>query len=278
MRVKLPSNIKIPTSRDFAPQAIKNALLRYANNHWIFRYSIPLFLGSILFSVLFGFSYFKFLLILSIFGIGLSSWIINFFVRSDKFKISYVEQLNNLIKEHTEQKLKELRENLKKHKDNQAARQLEQFIKKIEILIDILKHKFDEDSLTFQRYYGIAQEVYLSGIDNLSDILMAHKTIESIDLNYINDRINAIGAKNQTGNAVKKELDALHRSLESHKEQEIKIQDLIAENEMALSQMDETTISISEISKSKDRQAQIDMENSMKALSELKERSKYYSR
>lgn len=278
MRVTLPQDKKIPTSKDFAPMAIKKALFDFAVNHWLFRYSIPLLLGSIVFSALFGFSYFNFLIILGIFGLGVSSLIVNFFFRSDKFKVRYVEQLNALIEEHTKGKLKRLKDDLGKYQDTQAGKQLEQFIKKFDVLVDILKHKFDPDSLTFGRYVGIAQEVYLSGIDNLSDILLAHKTIKSIDKNYIHDRINAIGAQNAGGNAVKKELDALHRSLESLKEQENKIQELIAENEMALTQMDETTISISEISKSKDKQAQIDMENSMKALAELKERSVYYSR
>ncbi len=278
MRSKFTTYNKVPVSADFTPGAIRKALLEYANTHWIFRYSIPLFLGSILFGVVFGFSYVKFLISIALLGVAGFSWIFNYYFFADKFKRKYLEHLNQLVAEYTRSKLKNLKEELKKYNDFMAAKQMEQFIKKFEVLVDILKTKFDPDSLTFGRYFGIVQEVYLSGIDNLADILVAHKTIQSIDPNYINDRLNKLGAMDMDSMAIKKEIDALHRSLESHKEQNLKIQNLMAENEMALSQIDETTVAISEISKSRDKQAEIDMENSMKALAEMKERSKYYSR
>lgn len=278
MKSKFSTYNKVPTSADFAPKAIRRALMEYANSHWLFRYSIPLFLGSILFSILFGFSYTKFLISIALLGIAGLSWIFNYYFFADKFKRKYLDHLNQIIADYTQSKLKNLKEDLKKYNDYVAAKQLEQFIKKFELLVDILKTKFDPDSLTFGRYFGIVQEVYLSGIDNLADILVAHKTVQSIDINYIHDRLNKLGTANKDSMVVKKETEALRRSLDSHKEQELKIQNLMAENEMALSQIDETSIAISEISKSRDKQAEIDMENSMKALSEMKERSKYYSR
>lgn len=278
MKSKFSTYNKVPTSADFTPKAINRALMEYANNHWLFRYSIPLFFGSILFSVLFGFSYAKFLVSIGLLGLAGFSWIINYYFSADKFKRKYLDHLNQIIADYTQAKLKNLKEDLNKFNDYVATKQLEQFIKKFEVLVDILKTKFDPDSLTFGRYFGIVQEVYLSGIDNLADILVAHKTVQSIDVNYINDRLNKLGTAEKDSMVVKKELEALQRSLDSHKEQGLKIQHLLAENEMALTQIDETTIAISEISKSRDKQAEIDMENSMKALVDMKERSKYYSR
>ncbi len=278
MKSKFSTYNKVPDSTDFAPKAIRRALLDYANSHWVFRYSIPLFFGSILFSILFGFSYSKFLITVALLGIGGISWIFNYYFFADKFKRKYLDHLNQIVADYTQSKLKNLKDDLKKFDDYVAAKQLEQFIKKFEVLADILKTKFNPDSLTFGRYFGIVQEVYLSGIDNLADILVAHKTIQSIDVNYINDRLNKLGTADKDSLVIKKEVEALQRSLDSHKEQKFKIQELMAENELALTQIDETTIAISEISKSRDKQAEIDMENSMKALAEMKERSKYYSR
>lgn len=78
--------------------------------------------------------------------------------------------------------------------------------------------------------------------------------------------------------AVKKELDALLRSKESYGKLKNRIDEILAENETALTQIDQTTISISEITRNKNNEGQVDMENSMKALEEMAVRSTYYSR
>ncbi|MEM6643108.1 MAG: hypothetical protein AAF616_09030, partial [Bacteroidota bacterium] len=60
------------SNRDLSSGSIKKALLDYTNNHWAFRYSIPLFAGSLVYGSVFGFTYPIFLasLTTSFLGVG----------------------------------------------------------------------------------------------------------------------------------------------------------------------------------------------------------------
>lgn len=269
---------RLPTSTDFTESAMNRALSRFSFGHWSFRYSFPILLGIGVYGLLFGFSYNLFLLTLGVIGFAISYLIYNQTIRAGKFKREYTNLLLQALEEKTEQKLANLKESLVEHGLEHCANQLEQFKQKFEILVDILKTKFDPDQLTYSRYYSIAKEVFLSGIDNLTDILIAQKTLNAIDVEYINRRLKEIDSKDQTSMATQKELDALKRSLTSLEQQTGKINLLVAQNETALAQLDEASIAISNISKSKDKEAQIDMENSMKALAELAQRTVLYSR
>ncbi len=268
----------MPTSRDFTPAAIKKALLGTAFEHWSFRYALPALAGTGIIGALFGFSFPVFLAMLGIVGGSASGFIVNTLFRGSKFESQYINYLHRLIDEHTAEKRKNLKEDLVTLGEKRAALQLSQFDQKFEILVEVLNQKFDESQLTYQRYYGIAKEVYLSGIDNLNNIVLALKTMKSIDLNYIDFSLKEIEKKDKNNMAVKKELDALLRSKESYKNLQQKIEDILAENEAALTQIEQTTIAISEITRSKNNEAEVDMEDSMKALEEMALRSAYYSR
>ena len=269
---------KIPTSSDFTPASLNRSLFRHSVRHWSIRYAPSLLLGGVLFGILFGFSYPLFLLMLGLIGFASITFIINIYFRGDKYKKQHALNLLQKLEEQTEQKLVNLKGNLIRYKNEHGAKQLEQFRQKFNTLVDILKSKFDVSQLTYNRYYSIAQEVFLSGIDNLNDVITALKTLESIDLKYITERLKSIKDEDENNMAVKKEKDALTRSLNSYDLQKNKITELIAENESALTQMDEATIAISEINRSQEKEARIDMENSMKALADMAQRSKLYSR
>jgi hypothetical protein len=269
---------KEPTSSDFTQKAISKALLNYSFGHWSFRYSIPLILGTLVFGLFFGFSYSLYLCILAILGLTAFSLIRNLFFRADSFRKNYLDLLLERLTSVAEKKLFNLKDDLTKYKHEHGAKQLEQFKRKFETLVEILKSKFDAGQLTYNRYYSIAQEVYLAGIDNLNDVVIALKTMRSIDLKYIDTRISELNKKDLANKAVQKEIDALQRSKQSYLSQEEKINSLIAENETALTQIDDATVAISEITKSTNKEAQVDMENSMIALTELANRTKLYSR
>jgi hypothetical protein len=267
-----------PTSKDFTQTAIKKALLGTALEHWSFRYSLPALAGTGIVGALFGFSYPVFLVMLGIFGSSAAGFVVNTLFKGPKFETQYVNYLHRLIDEHTAEKRKNLKEHLNTFGEKRAVLQLDQFDKKFEVLVEVLNQKFETTQLTYQRYYGIAKEVYLSGIDNLNNIVISIKTMKSIDLDYINFSLSEIEKKDKNNMAVKKELDALLRSKESYSNLQDKIENILAENETALTQIEQTTIAISEITRSKNNEAQTDMENSMKALEEMALRSTYYSR
>lgn len=277
MKISYP-NKKVPNSYDFTPQAINKALRKHASGHWAVRYSIPVFLGGVVFGALFGFTYTVFLVLLGIVGIGITSWIIQYYFKAKTFKNKYTTYLHNLLQKYTDKKRTNLKKDLLDMKCGQGAKQMDQFQHKFDTLVEILNTKFDEGQLTYSRYYGIAQEVFLSGIDNLTSILMALKTLKSIDINYISERLLALDKEKDKSLPIQKEYDALQRSLGSHKEQEDLVKELLAENESAMTQIDEATIALSKIERTLDKEAEIDMENSMKSLQEMIHRTKDYNR
>lgn len=277
MDLPLNNSSQVPKASDFSEQALNKVLLQYSTNHWTVRYSIPVILGTAVFGLLFGFSFTIFLIILGIFGFGSISWVHQVFIAGEKFKKKYTQELRAIIEKYTEEKRANLKADLETYRNTHAIKQIELFEHKFQTLIDILKTKFEPSQLTYERYYTIAQEVYLSGIDNLASILLAHKTVNSIDLNYINTRLNELPS-NDSNKAILKERSALQRSKQSYENQLRKNEELIADNEAALTQLDDASISIAAINRPNEKESQLDMENSMKALAQLVEQSQYYSK
>lgn len=262
---------------DLSTKAIKGALLDYTNNHWAFRYSIPLFAGSLVYGGVFGFTYPIFLASLATSFLGVGSWIYNYFIYGETFEKNYVRALQSRLIEESNRKKVTLEKDLKKFKLDRGHRQMIQFDMKFQNFTEVLASKFKKSQLTYSRYLAIGQEVYLSGIDNLYEIILALKTIKTIDTDYISNRLNELDQLDLNNQIYKKEFEALKRSMRSHNDQKIKIDELLAENEAALSKFDETTIALSKISKVKDRSSKLSMENAMKELQELIHRSKHYS-
>jgi hypothetical protein len=278
MKEVIVDHIKIPTSNDFTEVSLNKALLQSTNSHWLIRYTPSVLGGVLLVGVLFGFSYGLFLSLLGIISMASITWVYKYFSKGADFRKTHIKRLHQMIELATESRRKNLKEDLLDLSCNQGSKQVDLFQQKFDNLIDILKSKFDINQLTYNRYYSIAQEVLLSGIDNLASIVMALKTLQSIDLDYINQRLVKLEQEDETNMAVRKEKDALIRSLKSFQDQNNRMKELLAENEQALTQIDESSVAISKIKRSKEGEAKIDMELSMKELQKLAQRSYAYSR
>lgn len=275
----MSTEVTLPTRHDYSTEALKKALFKRANSHWTARYTLPA-VGGI---ALFGFVTSSFLTvifpIIVVLGVGGAMWVYNAIINATTFERTYYKGLQDRITEQSNIKRKDLKKNLLIYNCQDGARQLVQFQKKLDTLIDILQLKFDEGLVTYQRYNGIAQEVFLSGIDNLSNIVIAYKTIESVDIDYIKSKLAKLDRKRDSGDTTtQKEYDALMRAKQSYDDQQKKIRFLLSENTTALVEIDQTTVAISNIEKSKNNEASVDMEDSMNQLQQLAERSQIYSR
>lgn len=192
----LDNNIRnLPSSKDFTQAAIKKALQRTAMDHWTFRYMLPALAGTALVGVLFGFSFPVFVAMLGIVGGSAATFLYKTMFNNDAFSIDYIAKLHKIIDDYTVEKRDNLKEELNCLGQKHAALQLEQFDLKLETMVDVLNQKFEKSQLTYQRYYSIAKEVYLSGIDNLNNIVIASKTMKSIDLTYIQYSLQEIEKK-----------------------------------------------------------------------------------
>ncbi len=268
----------MPTTSDFSPKAIRRALKRRAGNHWTTRYSAVIFLLAILGGGLFGFSEVVFVAIIGTMGAGCLSWVYNYYVQSGKFEQRYVSQLQKAIREQTERKRERLKEELLDLDCLEGANQLDKLQAKFDCLIELLADKLDTSELTYGRYYGIAQEVLLSGIDNLSAVVSALKSISEIDENYIVERLDELRAQTASQDSEsEKEIDTLETRLAIRRKQEEKVKRLLLENTEAMTQLDQTNVAIADMDTGMG-EAKVDMENSMKELSEITKRAQLYSK
>lgn len=267
---------QVPTVHDFSPAAIKKALKRNARNHWGTRYSGVLLLLSILAGGLFGFSELIFFSIVGTVGIGCISWVYNYYIKAGNFELRYVERLRRALEQQTHRKRQRLKQDLVEVGCQEGARQLDQLWNKFDSLAELLADKLDTGELTYNRYYGIAQEVLLSGIDNLTAVVSALKSVSEIDVKHINQRLKLLGEDRNKDPDIEEEFVALEKRLELRQRQLDKVKHLLLENEKAMTQLDETTAAIADMDTVRG-EAEVDMENSMLALAEITERAQHYS-
>lgn len=268
---------RVPTARDFSPAAIRRALRRYAIDHWTMRYSAVSLGASILAGALFGFSEIVFYAIVGSFGASCLSLVYNYYIRADNFRHRYVEQLQRAIQERTERNRERLKQDLIDLGCPEGAQQFDKLQAKFDSLDELLADKLDPSELTFKRYRGIALEVFLSGIDNLTAVVSALKSISEIDVDYINERLQRLRTStNHENREIQKEIEALETRLKVQQKQVEKIKRLLLENEQAMTQLDETTVAIADMDTGQS-EAEIDMENSMIELAEITKRAKRFS-
>ena len=146
--------------------------------------------------------------------------------------------------------------------------------RKFDNLVEILGDKLDPREMTYNRYYSLAKEVLMSGIDNLSAILLALKSIREIDEAGLRRRISRL--KNSKDDDTETEAQTLQRRLDKHGQQLKKVKRLRLENQKAMTRLDEAAAAISDMDSVRG-EAEVDMENSMKMLKEMVERAKEYS-
>ncbi len=263
---------KAPTPAAYSSDAIKKALGRYTRNHWTSRYSwVPLSVG-VLWAAFIGFSETVFLFLLGAFALTVAPWITFYFFRAGAFQVNYVNDLHKRSREVTERRRLRIKQELQKYDCQDGSEQLEKLKAKFDTLYELLADKLESGEMMFQRYQGIALEVFLSGVDNLTKVLHALKSVREIDPVYIGNHLEALKSQAKDGDAeAAAEIQALESRLKLRENQLAEVQRLLLENEEAMTTLDATTVAISAMDTGQD-EGKIDMENSIKDLAEIAER------
>ena len=266
-----------PGIEDFDEEAIIRALNRSIMDNWFVGATIGAIPVGILTAILLGTG-----VGVPIIGgailLGGGTWVWKRFINGDRFFEQYRNHLRQLLDEDTERRRHELQQSLDAYGNKHACEQLEQFRNKIKVFIEILNVKFpDKNQLTYNRYYTIAQEVFLSGIDNLKEVLLIHKTLDAIDMDYIERSMLRLEKRGDDPTA-KRELNSLLQSRQQYLEQQQDIKDLMAQNEEALSKLDEAIVQVQEIKRSEINESQLDMEASIEQLHRMAQQTYKFSR
>jgi len=209
-------------------------------------------------------------------GVALLALGVNCLFRRDFFASRYLEAAHQSVVAYRTAVLENLEEDLRSHKAREALSQLERFGEKVKAFEDVLDDKLGRKELTYARFLGIAEQVYLSGMDNLRQVALAKKSVATVDETYIRGRIKALGAAGEPSPARKQEAASLQQQLELAAKQHAGVEALLAQNEQALAQLDLALAAVTDM-KTGSSQSSVSMETAMSDLQHVASRAGAYS-
>jgi hypothetical protein len=273
-----------PKINDFSHQSINKAVVKTGLTHWLTIYppaiGIPLGIAGLLFSSP----------VVSAAGFGtlflsLSSAIVNIFFRNDKIAGHYIDKLNKKLKAYEATILESLEKDLQQLTTikgpellaDQGAEQFKKIRLKYQNVRDLLEQKFDSGEMAYGRFAGSAEQVYLSALDNLKQVASTLKSASSIDLLYIQKKIEELSRRPLESEADNKELESLQKRLSLWEEQVKRVNELLSMNEEAMTRMEEVSSAISALNTGS-KFASTDLETAMEHLQELAKRAPIYNK
>lgn len=208
-------------------------------------------------------------------GLGSMVWSANLSVRKNAITRNYLARLRRAIEQERARKLAELGAELQELNCPQGHSQIKKLEEHFSAFRKILDKKLNPDEVTYGRYLGIAEQVYLSGIDNLNQIAVLIRSTSSIDPQYIQKQIEELD-NNGIDNSGD-DYSALRRRLELLNESKLGIDRLLNENERAMTQLTLTGTRLARI-ETQQREARIEMESAMSELAYLGDNAEIYNR
>ncbi|MBI3148573.1 MAG: hypothetical protein HYZ17_08690 [Betaproteobacteria bacterium] len=209
-------------------------------------------------------------------GVAASSWLVNYLVRKDAFAARYLRKAHEELLALRNHALGSLEKELKEARSSEALAQLQRFQQKMGAFEEVLGRKFGERELTHGRFLGIADQVYLAGIDNLHAIALAQKGMRTVDQAYIEKRKKKLIDEPGTSPEEEQEVAGLQSQLDLLQQQGKRIDAYLAINESALAQLDASIAALAEI-RSGSTQSSLGMETAMQELARIAAQAKDYS-
>lgn len=261
-------------ARDLSPVAVKRAVLVNATQRPLTVYGAAAACLGGAFALLFSPS----IVALGVLGggavVGLSSWVWEFGINGNKYANDFVRCYRQELESRRQEALDSLLKDLRLIGDMQGIQQINAFRDKYDTFVDILDRKLTPGELTYNRYLSIAEQVFLGGLDNLENVAVALKSISAIDVERLQVEIKKLSSS--TDDNSQEKLRTLKARLDLRTQQVDYVQNLVLENEKALTQLDHVSTKIATINTQQGR-SQIDLEDAMKELQRLIQRADNYS-
>ena len=208
-------------------------------------------------------------------GVALVSLGVNYLFRREHFASRYLESAHLTLVAYRAGVLQHLEQDLRDVGAKEGRSQFERFAEKIKAFEEVLGEKLARQELTYGRFLGIAEQVYLSGIDNLRQIVLSLKSVETVDEKYIRQRIGVLEGATQSAQKGQ-ELASLKQQLDLRGDHLKKVEACLAQNEQALAQLDLALAAIGEM-KTGSQQSDVNMETAMNDLQQIARRARDYS-
>ncbi len=154
--------------------------------------------------------------------------------------------------------------------------QMKQLHEKFSNLVEVLKRRLNAGELTYGRYLAMAEQVYLSGIDNLQEVAVTLRSVSTIDRDHIESRLSELRNAGAPTPEQEQEFTALQSRDSLLDEQTGTATRLIAQNEAAMTVLDQTAAALAKARTGKGH-ADMDAEAAMAELEMLANRAGKYA-
>ncbi len=142
-----------------------------------------------------------------------------------------------------ELRVRKLESDLERLGADQGIEQLRLMRQKLDRLVEVLRHRLDEGEVTYGRYLGTAEQVYLAALDNLHEVVVTLTSLSGMDEAYLDRRVEDIERDGITDKE-RLELETIRQSRSVIEGQRAKVEDLLAENERAMAVLDNTSAAL----------------------------------
>lgn len=211
--------------------------------------------------------------------VGLSSFVINFFFRDQVLAQKYLERVSEDIARRERQQLESLEKNLLACASipgvSSHARQAANQFRKVQAKYEDLRRTMEEGLGTGDdlrgRVEATAEQVYLGVIDNLRKVEGLLRSVGTIDIQYIMDRLRQLSQLRRLTDADRREMEALRKRKAIRDEQVERVKSVLALNEEAITYLEEVAASLA-ARKGGDLLAQVNPDTAVGHLKELAEK------
>ena len=233
--------------------------------HWSLKLCMVVFVVGLLSFPLIKMALISSVLIAVAFLGGLISYWFNSNNNTDHIVHDYITNMQQLLVLESKRKRSLMQDQLNDYGSKKGSDQVMKFYEAFDNLKSSLSKQFNETEITYKRYAEAANEVLLSGIDNLEDVIIALKSIKDIDYKYLKERIEKL--ENSVDEYEQKEKKILEKRLNMYEQEVDRINNMILENEKAVDQMKMTTTALN---KSEKKGEEKDVDEINAAIEELR--------
>ncbi len=269
---------------DFSKAAVEKSVLVATLQHPLTLYPIAVGVVGVVAVVLLIPSLAWLLAAIGAITLGVSCWIVNFFFRNEVYADRYLQSVHDHLAQLRQSRLESLHHALEacqtvpgaSHLATQGAMQFVRIREKFDNLIAILDQKLNRRELTYHRYCGSAEQVYLSVLDHLRDVVTLLQSIRAIDPAYMQQRQEALQALVSLTPADEEELNTLAERQQLHTQQLKRVHVLLTQNEAAMTTLDQTAAALADM-KTVAGHASVDLDTARQALEALAQRADAFS-
>ena len=205
-------------------------------------------------------------------ALGLGGWALDYTLRRERHAADYVKRLHQALAGRVDETIATIKKELEQLEFQAGLAQMAELRAKFKAFEELLRRKLDPQEMTFARYLGMTEQVFLAGLDNLGRIGDTLKGLSAIDVKHAERRLRELAKDGIESEAQDRETASLNERLKLVERQRARIDALLAENEGAMTQIDHVMAAIADLDTSASH-ATMTMETAMQELKTLAARA-----